>query len=517
MALNIIERLSGLFKLGTWGFDDKPYANYGDATNEGQVEPEMVLNDNWTNIADAIEGLGLGNLLQDNSILSRHIADSQLLIRHISPELQDMMIQGVSASVQFYSDLPATVDTDTIYIVKETDSSGDSGFYKFDGSVWNKIADYVSNADMNLKQDKVTGAVEDNVATWDSAGNTKDSGTPITDITDNLGKMKVATTDTTFDFLDLKLEFGNFGNTSIPKGINIISGTGYQKIQMNPISPVDYIVDNATDLELALDDIRTTGIGATVYCKKGTYNAGHTLIVPSVDNVAIISDNSAIFTFATYPIFQDGDTGSGVYHNNHSYIGLSFDGSGAGGGIITNYNSANPGLYKTSNMIIRDLKIKRTSYATGWFLDINCAVTRISNCFTGINGNINFIKTGYLYGVRIFNIENRGKLFESVSNGFISNTEIFGNTYTQYGYGTPIKINSISGGNKKMKIYNNFIDANGSKGVKIIVATDGAGNGYLNYLRVYNNDYNGAYFTGISDVDDTTIGGTYILEHNNEF
>lgn len=64
--------------------------------------------------------------------------------------------------------------------------------YRFNGSAW--VAD-----DISAKQDLVSGAVLDNVATFDSAGQTKDSGVAISDVSDAISKKHIQNTDTILD------------------------------------------------------------------------------------------------------------------------------------------------------------------------------------------------------------------------------------------------------------------------------------------------------------------------------
>lgn len=64
--------------------------------------------------------------------------------------------------------------------------------YRFSGTAW--AAD-----DISAKQNLVSGAVENDVATFDAAGQTKDSGVAISDVSDAISKKHVQNTDTILD------------------------------------------------------------------------------------------------------------------------------------------------------------------------------------------------------------------------------------------------------------------------------------------------------------------------------
>ena len=169
---------NGKVIIATWLLSENPLSEVEDADQLGIPRPQMALNDNWRNISAAILGIANGSLIDDKAIIERMIDDGALTPRMASPDLIDMMTQGLSNSVLHYSDLPASEDTDTKYIVRETDVSGASGIYNWDGSAWTKIADYISQDVVDTKQDKVLNA-ENHIQLFDAQGNAEDSSKTI--------------------------------------------------------------------------------------------------------------------------------------------------------------------------------------------------------------------------------------------------------------------------------------------------------------------------------------------------
>lgn len=83
----------------------------------------------------------------------------------------------------------------------------------------------------NNKQDKVGGAVEDNISTWDNAGNTKDSGVPVSDISDNASDIA----DLETDVLNLQTDVADLENTRV---ISVNSGTDITVDNTDPLNPI---------------------------------------------------------------------------------------------------------------------------------------------------------------------------------------------------------------------------------------------------------------------------------------
>jgi len=125
-----------------------------------------------------------------------------------------------------------------------------------------KVIDkFTNDVDIQDKQDKVPLAVEDNIATWNSNGNTKDSGVPVSEIADN-------TTDITNHVADL----ANPHDTSIG---NIDSGT---------LAELNAAITNAT-----LDD---SGEARTPTAHASTHEEGGSDEIDSVNLLATFTPSN---------------------------------------------------------------------------------------------------------------------------------------------------------------------------------------------------------------------------------
>lgn len=87
--------------------------------------------------------------------------------------------------------------------------------------------------------------------------------------------------------LQFKRLYAGPGISFIPDAekIQISAQTGFQ---------ADYVVSSVAELDTALNAIATSGIGASICLKKGTYNKGSKFVIPPVNNIRIFSEGGAV-------------------------------------------------------------------------------------------------------------------------------------------------------------------------------------------------------------------------------
>lgn len=101
----------------------------------------------------------------------------------------------------------------------------------------------------------------------------------------------------------------------------------------------DYVVKDVAELDLALADILSTGVGGSIFLKKGTYDKGSAIIIPDVWNITI-------FSYGAVMIRPDGDDLMQIGTNsvNLTLRGIQFRGKDSGDYAILNFNGSYGGF-----------------------------------------------------------------------------------------------------------------------------------------------------------------------------